>query len=1121
MIDWGNGDAATAATVDATTKTFSATYTYLDDGATPGNSTPSDIYTITATVTDDDTLSDTASATLTVNNVAPVVNPLSLSATTINENGSVTVTGSYTDMGTLDTHTVMIDWGNGEAPTAATVDATTRTFSATYTYLDDGATPGNSTPSDSYTITATVTDDDTLSDTASATLTVYNIAPMLSNILVTSAIDEDGIATLSGTITDPGTLDAHTLTVNWGEGAPQTYELAAGVTTFSVTHQYLDDNPTGTASDVYTITGTLTDDDGGSVNLGRPAIANGSFETADYSGWTLLEIPVTTPLFGTWGIATNDQIINYGESTFDFFDSVFVTQGSPGLPHTYTATDGNFLAYQLQNAPQFHRMYQDVAIPVGANTLSWDMEYTNHYGIFVPNAQELAVQIRDLGDNILQTLYVTAGADPQSIPMTAFSADIAAYAGTTVRISVDQNVQIMWFDSAFDNFFISGAPSLELTINNVAPVAASQYISTDENNPAGTFNVLNGLTDQGIQDTHAAEAASGTTANGGIYTIATNGDATYDPNGQFEYLAEGQPSTDSFTYIAVDDDGGTASATVFVTITGRNDAPVANPDTYSTDEDTTLTIAASGVLGNDTDVDNDPLTAVLVSGPSNGSLMLNADGSFSYTPDTDFNGSDSFSYKANDGALDSADTTVTITVTPVNDAPVGDVTLTAPTPLKTTDTVSASPNFTDADGIPSGPGDVVLQWQSTVDGLAWTDIAGATGASLFLDYSLAGLLVRAQARYTDLEGTFETVDSLASEPIRLFWTGTRFNDSKSGTPYNDSMNGADGADLLSGLDGDDWLNGGKGNDSMRGGLGDDTYFVDNSNDLILENAGEGYDHVQASSSYSLKDKAAHVEKLSLSGTGNNNATGNDLDNLLVGNNGNNVLDGGLGKDTMIGDFGNDIYIIDDPGDVVIETIWGGTSDEIRSPLSTVLPEHVEHLTLTGSAAVHGTGNGANNRIKGNAAANTLLGLLGNDELEGGDGTDILDGGLGNDKLKGGNGGDHFRFSSPLLLIGGLPSTDTITDFKGSDADRIVLSSSVFSAISAAAIGVGGVLNASAFLASLSGAATTSDHRLLYNTSTGLLSYDSDGTGAAAAYGFAQLTGKPSLNNSWILVQSLP
>lgn len=104
-----------------------------------------------------------------------------------------------------------------------------------------------------------------------------------------------------------------------------------------------------------------------------------------------------------------------------------------------------------------------------------------------------------------------------------------------------------------------------------------------------------------------------------------------------------------------------------------NIPPVAVNDSYSTNEDTALTVPAPGVLGNDNDANGNPLTAVRVSGPAHGTLTLNSNGSFTYTPAANYNGSDSFTYKANDGASDSNLATVSITVIAVNDAPVNSV----------------------------------------------------------------------------------------------------------------------------------------------------------------------------------------------------------------------------------------------------------------------------------------------------------------------------------------------------------------------------------------------------------------------------------------------------------------
>ena len=107
-----------------------------------------------------------------------------------------------------------------------------------------------------------------------------------------------------------------------------------------------------------------------------------------------------------------------------------------------------------------------------------------------------------------------------------------------------------------------------------------------------------------------------------------------------------------------------------VTITYRaNRAPAAVDDAYSTDEDTVLNAAAPGVLGNDTDPDGDALSAVLDSGPAHGTVSLDADGLFVYTPAPDYNGPDGFTYKARDGSQDSGAATVGITVAAVNDAP--------------------------------------------------------------------------------------------------------------------------------------------------------------------------------------------------------------------------------------------------------------------------------------------------------------------------------------------------------------------------------------------------------------------------------------------------------------------
>ncbi|MEK7872237.1 MAG: Ig-like domain-containing protein, partial [Chloroflexota bacterium] len=150
----------------------------------------------------------------------------------------------------------------------------------------------------------------------------------------------------------------------------------------------------------------------------------------------------------------------------------------------------------------------------------------------------------------------------------------------------------------------------------------------------------------------------------GTLALNANGSFLYTPNANFNGI-------DSFTYKANDGAVNSNVATVSITVTPVNDAPVANGDNYSVNEDNTLTVVAPGVLGNDTNVEGNTLTAVLLPGPPiNGTLTLNADGSFTYIPNANYNGVIAFMYKANDGAADSNPATVVLTVNAVNDVPV-------------------------------------------------------------------------------------------------------------------------------------------------------------------------------------------------------------------------------------------------------------------------------------------------------------------------------------------------------------------------------------------------------------------------------------------------------------------
>jgi hypothetical protein len=199
-------------------------------------------------------LRDMSITTVTILNVAPEV---TADGDVINENDYATVSGTITDPGVHDTFTVVIDWGDGISDTY-NYPAGTTAYSETHQYPDDNPT---GTPSDVYPITVTVTDKDGGVGVANTTVTVNNVAPVVT--AAGSIIDENDYATVSGTISDPGSLDTFTVVIDWGDGSSDTYNYLAGTTAYSETHQYLDDDPTGTPSDVYLITVTVTDDDTG------------------------------------------------------------------------------------------------------------------------------------------------------------------------------------------------------------------------------------------------------------------------------------------------------------------------------------------------------------------------------------------------------------------------------------------------------------------------------------------------------------------------------------------------------------------------------------------------------------------------------------------------------------------------------------------------------------------------------------------------------------------------------------------------------------------------------------------------------------------------------------------
>ncbi|WP_345940571.1 cadherin-like domain-containing protein [Nostoc sp. UIC 10630] len=535
----------------------------------------------------------------------------------------------------------------------------------------------------------------------------------------------------------------------------------------------------------------------------------------------------------------------------------------------------------------------------------------------------------------------------------------------------------------------------------------------------------------------------------------------------------------------------------------------------TTNEDTAVTILASNILPRCTDAEGDTLSISNFTNPTNGTLTLNdnstpenpSDDFFIYTPNANFNGTDSFTFTVADGNGGNTTGTFNLNVKPVNDAPIAvNDTLTAS--FNTSSTILASillANDTDIDNSNLR----IASVSGVTNGTAVLNDNGTPGNSAddFVVFtSFNGLSGNANFNYTISDGSL-TSTATVTIAVGTKITGTNQNDTISGTPGNDAIAG------------------GKGNDILTGNGGNDTFVfrLGDGNDTITDFAGIGIGSNPSATVINQLDTLQFVgsgltaRNLQLTQNGENlELTFADvvsskvtLQNFQLEN-----LDNLPANDSRLA-FGNILFngqtSVTDSFDVFNAN--STQTNLFNKNTVTFLNDLNNNVAGFDNSNDVINGQGGNDIINGNSGNDLLRGGEGDDILIGGKGNDTVVGGKGNDVLVGGVGADLFLYNSNADFVG----VDAIADFESGKGDKIVLDKTTFSTITSA-VGTG-FSNITDF--QITSSAATSMAKIVYDPLNGELFYNQNGSAAGFGSGglFATLTGSPTLTASDFVLQA--
>jgi VCBS repeat-containing protein len=577
---------------------------------------------------------------------------------TINEGQSLTVDGSASTDPNSDTLSFAWDLDNdgnfGEAGEPITASAV-----VTWATLQSFGINDNG----SYTIGLQVSDGKGGTDSTTTTLTVSNVAPTMTSATNVS-IAENTTTVQTVTATDPvdtltygitGGTDQSRFTINAVTGAlsfiaAPDFESPADADT---NNTYLvqvtaADGDGGTASHLMTVTVTDANDNAPVISAGQTFSISESAANGTAVGTVAATDADTGTTFSNWTIT--------GGNT----DGIFAINTSTG--QITVANDTN-LDFETTNSYTLSLTVSDGTNTSANQTVTINVTDANE----APTAS-LATTFTITEGSALN-LDASASTDPDGDLLT-YNWDLdndglfddATTAAPSISWAALQALGIGDDGSHTIRVRVSDAGSLQavasstLTVTNVAPTASADSgagFRTNEDTSFRTASVLTNDSDINSADTLGVLSLN-TAGTRGLVTSNGDGTFTYNPNGQFESLGTGQQATDTFSYTITDGDGGTSTATVTILINGINDQPVVRSQLILLTDTDAQIHSAPGVLAGAADAEGQPLTAVLLTLPTQGTVTLNLDGSWTYQPNADFSGTDFFTFAASDGSAQSA-----------------------------------------------------------------------------------------------------------------------------------------------------------------------------------------------------------------------------------------------------------------------------------------------------------------------------------------------------------------------------------------------------------------------------------------------------------------------------------